>query len=956
MTQYYDPAKGISRYISDPSALRALDNWQDREIISLQHTRPQRAYIYDAASLRSDDGTNVIKPRTKSSSDPGRWVLVQATSSGGVTFLSLSDTPGSYAGMGSRTLRVNAGETGVEFSAVGGGCNECRFTDPDPTNWLDQRQPETVEQALQSAFEALYLHLGFPLTAVPPIGSGCTFADDPTHWVAGTFPTSVIDALQSLSENLYNHIGTITANALGQGCAAYADNPAYWAGGIVAPTILEAIQSMVEMLATHLGAPIRVLPGECMVDCEYVDDPAIWNLSTPPKSTLAALQSIARELALHKGGTIPPIQTPKGCPYTGDASIWTGSVRPNTILAAAQSLAAELFAHLGAVLPNTGFAAGCAIFQGNPDYWQAGEPPLTLLETTQAMAAKLSAHLSRPLFSLDTNLFINLGDTPATYAGQAGMGLVVNTSERAIEFTALDWSNTAPEFVVGSVDKFPPDTIHDVSDPSFLHENGVNDGIANAVAMANSIGGGRMYIRKGPYQITQAHDITANLLVQGSGFGDSKIYQTNQNPTGSNWMFNFLGDGGGIEDVALYLPDLLSGSPEYVVKLEGLTNRIKSVALFGDTASAVSQGYVVVTGANTQIERLFVLADGGDILNLSGAIAFTVQNSYLYSVGGAFCVVLDNCANGDVSENFFYELNQYSQSMKIVHEADQSNNLRIIHNLIQGGVRVLATGASALEHLIFQQNNVEMYQFSGINIHDANGILHHSQITNNTFKRIFYLGVSAIPAISARGGFMNKYDDNIIDLASQDQARAVELTSESSSSACKNEITGVGANQGGVRLISCTAVQADINNICLTGASPALLTEDGAINIYYGSHNSARGNTILLSAEYGKAIYLEGDSSTKFMNISTNDLTLAAGTVPVVGNVKGIEIRTVGGFGPIKLALNGNTIDAVVSGVIGIDAPHNSIKGTCVGNTLASIMSTPLNLGTGILASTNDVA
>lgn len=953
-TEYYDPAKGISRYVSDPSALRAVDDWHDREVISLQHTRPQRAYIYDAASLRSDDGTNVIKPRIKSSADPGRWILVQATSSGGVTFLTLSDTPGSYAGMGARSVRVNPGETGLEFSAVGGGCNECLYSDPDPTNWLDQRQPETVEQALQSAFEALYQHLGFPLTAVAPVGTGCTFADDPAHWVAGAYPTSVTDALQSLSENLFNHLGfTVTTNALGQGCAPYADNPAYWTGGIVAPTILEAIQSMVDDLAAHIGAPIRVLPGECMVDCEYLDDPATWQLATPPKSTLAALQSIARELAAHKGGTIPPVQTPKGCPYTGDASIWTGSVLPNTLLAAAQALAAELYAHLSVVIPNTGFAGGCAVFLDTPNNWQLGEPPLTLLEATQAMAAKFAAHLTRPLVSLDTNLFINLGDTPLAYSGQAGKGVLVNTAENAMEFASLDWHNAAPEFVIGSADKTPPDTIHDVSDPSFLHENGVNDGIANAMAVANSVGGGLMHIRKGSYNTDQKYDITANLRVQGAGITTTLIRQTDQNPTGANWLFNFQGDSSGLENLGVIAPPLSSGSPEYVVKLEGRASQISDVGIFGSGTSVVTSGYVFVTGDNTCIGRLFVAADGGDLLTFSGAANFSVRESLLYAVGGGFCIVLDNSLDGTVSGNFFFESNQFSQAMRIAHEADQAKNLRILGNLIQGGVKIEATGASALEHLIFQQNNVEMYGFGGMTIHDAGGVLRNSQITNNTFKRI-YTGTTAIQAITGKGGFRNKYDNNTFELSDRDQARAIELTSEVNSTACDNIIHGDGINQGGVRLISCHGTKADDNEISLEGLSTAALAADGAINIYYGSHNSARHNTILVAAAYGKAIRVEGDASTRFINVSTNDLYMTAGGVPVVGQVKGIEVVGGGGSAPTKLALNGNTIDASSTSVVAIDAPDNSIKGTCGLNVISGTLSTPLNLGTGILVGIND--
>lgn len=956
MTQYYDPAKGISRYVSDPSALRAVNDWQDREIISLQHTRPQRAYIFDAASLRSDDGTNVIKPRILTSSDPGRWILVQATSSGGVTFLSLTDTPGSYAGQGGRTVRVNPGETGLEFSAVGGGCNECLFSDPTPANWLDLREPETVEQALQSAFEFMYNHLGFPLTPVAPVGTGCTFADDPAHWVAGAFPTSVIDALQSLSLNIYNHLGfTITTNGLNQGCAPYSDNPVHWSSGVVAPTILEAIQSMIDAMVLHWGAPIRVLPGECMVDCDYIDSSSTWANFTPPESTLAALQSLARELALHKGSTIDAIATAKGCPYKGGPDFWTGGILPATLLGAAQSIAKALYDHIGAVIPNSGFSAGCAIFQGDPNYWGTGEPPLTLMEAVQCMAAKLSAHLSRPLVSLGHNLFINLGDTPLEYAGQAGMGVQVNSTETALEFTTLDWTNAGFEFVIGSADKTPPDTLRDVSDPSFLHQNGVNDAFANAIPVINSVGGGVLRIRSGNYQTDQKFDITADLLMKGSGFNQTRIAQTDQNPTTANWLFNFTGDGCGLEDLSIYAPVLTTGSPEYLVRLGGSVSRVSNLVIFSDALSTVTKAYLFVENdINTWINRYLAVCSGGDSLMLSNTTRFTIENCLLYAMAGDFCLVLDNVSDGTITENEFYEINQFSQSVKIVHTGSVTRDLRIFGNYIQGGARVEGSGGSQLEKLIFTNNNVEMYQFEGFVAHGSGGgSLRHSQINGNTFKRIFIPATPAIQAIKGFGGAYNSYDNNTIELGDKEQAVGIELSAEANASADHNTIDGDGENQCGVRFITCGGCHADDNTIELTGLSSAAYNLDGGIKIYYCNHTYANNNEIQITASYAKGISIEGNSANKFLGAVGNDIYMGASTVALVGDVRGIEVIT-GTGAPTKVKLNSNGVDAIHTGVVGIYAKDNNIKGVCVGNTIQSGLSTPLDLGSGIMASTND--
>lgn len=79
------------------------------------------SYIYqlDASSGASESSPDVIAPDT----NPGtkRWILQEAYGTGGSsTFTGLSDTPSSYSGHAGEFVRVNSGETGLEFNTPAG--------------------------------------------------------------------------------------------------------------------------------------------------------------------------------------------------------------------------------------------------------------------------------------------------------------------------------------------------------------------------------------------------------------------------------------------------------------------------------------------------------------------------------------------------------------------------------------------------------------------------------------------------------------------------------------------------------------------------------------------------------------------------------------------------------------------------------------------------------------------
>lgn len=46
--------------------------------------------------------------------------LQSAIGSGSLSFTSLTDVPSSYSGQGLKVLRVNSGETGIEFATISG--------------------------------------------------------------------------------------------------------------------------------------------------------------------------------------------------------------------------------------------------------------------------------------------------------------------------------------------------------------------------------------------------------------------------------------------------------------------------------------------------------------------------------------------------------------------------------------------------------------------------------------------------------------------------------------------------------------------------------------------------------------------------------------------------------------------------------------------------------------------
>jgi len=113
--------------------------------------------------------------------------------------------------------------------------------------------------------------------------------------------------------------------------------------------------------------------------------------------------------------------------------------------------------------------------------------------------------------------FLDASDTPSTYAGQALRIARVNAGETALEFIDPASAPELATIVVGSVDS--GDTVENVSDPAYLHENGVTDGLAAAIAAAGS--SDLIYIRPGDY-VTLA-DLVSSASIIGAGRGVTTI-------------------------------------------------------------------------------------------------------------------------------------------------------------------------------------------------------------------------------------------------------------------------------------------------------------------------------------------------------------------------------------------------------------------------------------------------
>ena len=236
--------------------------------------------------------------------------------------------------------------------------------------------------------------------------------------------------------------------------------------------------------------------------------------------------------------------------------------------------------------------------------------------------------------------------------------LTASTDQGAFAPTIDIGLKKAPTFVVASADS--NDTYKDASAIAYLHENGVNDGLAAAIAAAIAAGGGRVYVRRGTYNTTAGFALSvSNIEIIGEG-ADTHIVFTSANMI--NTPFSLTGANCSLRHLTMTVP----AAP-----------------------TAITEG-LLVTATDCILEDVTVIHAGAagtlaDVVRISSAATYckakdmiiqsaTVKGMEFSSQGGT----LENCQmiiDGDITTGTeFLELGAVSGKISNVSVTDTANH------------------------------------------------------------------------------------------------------------------------------------------------------------------------------------------------------------------------------------------------------------------------------------------
>ncbi len=213
----------------------------------------------------------------------------------------------------------------------------------------------------------------------------------------------------------------------------------------------------------------------------------------------------------------------------------------------------------------------------------------------------------------------------------------------------------APTFVVGSLDA--GDDLNDVSDPSFLHENGVTDGLANAIQAMFDAGDGAVYIRRGSYETTSATEspggfaIPAGCTVEGEGL-DTVIVGNYAAITGP--LFT-LGANSSLKNMSIDPVDAPSDPLAInVIAAYGDDCLVENVDLTQAVAIGQYVNMVEMTGNRAMLKNVQVSSATCRCLTTSDGIKQSITDcNFLVTGEAAFTEVVRIGASNSVISNLF---------------------------------------------------------------------------------------------------------------------------------------------------------------------------------------------------------------------------------------------------------------------------------------------------------------
>lgn len=521
----------------------------------------------------------------------------------------------------------------------------------------------------------------------------------------------------------------------------------------------------------------------------------------------------------------------------------------------------------------------------------------------------------------------------------------------------------APVVVIGSANSAP--TADTISDCDFLHDNTnlpASDAFAQAIAFLNGFGGGTIYVRRGYYQLPNnaapASYILNNIQIIGEGntLNGTVISKTN-NSHGATPFFQLSGSGSGLQNLYMIIPNTTPFPyATGAIWISGDESYIENVTVIPGVDADYQWGATYITGVNTRLEKLSVVGFGATKLwsscialdNADGVAIIDCQ--LLNDYGSVGCIDIGGNSTYTGSKNV-----QIKDSLLLQNDSGglaidgtstgvySMEDLQIIGNVIQGGIRLTPLNADGLINSMIEQNRI-------------------STTTSRDGIELYNQGISYC-----------SFSRNIINASGEG------IVLEGQTGPCaENEICGnrINTSANGIRARTQKQLKISQNIVVSSGLNatgiyvyetPEDINIEGNIVRMLNTGGNAQGGGIRVEDD-AKDIVCSKNNVYTIQNNPAAGIRFANGVT--YGSINGNKVTAIGTGGSVygifvqnncnKVTCTGNTLQmSAANGGTGIfiDGGGAAVNGTCVGNSINSGgLITPTNLGAGIQAANNDTA
>jgi hypothetical protein len=504
----------------------------------------------------------------------------------------------------------------------------------------------------------------------------------------------------------------------------------------------------------------------------------------------------------------------------------------------------------------------------------------------------------------------------------------------------------APTYVVGSADA------GDVAaDCDFLHQNGVFDGIAAAVAAANAAGpgvGGRIYIRRGLYDVPSTLTLNERVEMMGEGYRTQLDFVNVRSAPCLNlsWLRS------GIRDMYINFPpcDGTGGATAPLV-IDGQFSSVRNVhfSVYTDMVFPTNWqvGMIWVRGNNVHLDRISFEDDGFDVgtnilvlgSNTSRADDFVMSNSYLQKdTAGYLCYIQGTIGCSIKDTRFQHGLGAYASAL-VMQSYNFITDVNIHQCKMDGNIDLIGQTQQIVNTRI-SKCTVRATDKDGIRFSGGVPLIIDSSIVDNFIElesvaesSLSCIYASAVQKVDIRGNLCRTPLLNTTH-------RGIFVGSQGNVSVEDNMIymLGDGNAQNGIQLWT-TSDRCSVkgNYVEPTGGQKGIYVQ--------GDYHTVDGNTISHTATTVGQVGIELLSSTY--------ATVTGNIVRELGNgATGILVDATSQ----RVACNANIVetDGATGTGISIDTGGAATKGTCTANVV-NPGGTPITVGAQVISANNQV-